>query len=95
MQALDAVPRKGGSQAEAQQKERQEANKVWRAARCSRTAALTVTLRRRLTPLPGTAQGKSTAELLQQMYAEADEDGKAALSKAWEDGREKRESRKA
>ena len=35
---------------EAQQKERQEANKVWRAARCSRTAALTVTLRRRLTP---------------------------------------------
>ena len=29
------------------------------------------------------------------MYAEADEDGKAALSKAWEDGREKRELRKA
>ena len=39
-------------------------------------------------------QGKSTAELLQQMYAEADEDGKLALSKAWEDGREKREGAK-
>ena len=37
---------------------------------------------------------KSTAELLQQMYAEADEDGKLALSKAWEDGREKREGAK-
>ena len=29
-----------------------------------------------------------------QMYAEADEDGKAALSKAWEEGREKRESKR-
>ena len=29
-----------------------------------------------------------------QMYADADEDGKAALSKAWEEGREKREGRK-
>ena len=37
-------------------------------------------------------QGKSTNELLQQLYAEADEEGKAALSKAWEDGREKREA---
>ena len=39
-------------------------------------------------------QGKSTAELLKQMYAEADEDGKASLSKAWEEGREKREGKK-
>jgi len=39
-------------------------------------------------------KGKSTAELLSQMYAEADEDGKAALSKAWEEGREKREAKK-
>jgi len=37
---------------------------------------------------------KSTAELLSQMYSEADEDGKAALSKAWEDGREKREEKR-
>jgi len=28
------------------------------------------------------------------MYSEADEDGKAALSKAWEDGREKREAKR-
>jgi len=39
-------------------------------------------------------QGKSTAELLKQMYADADEDGKVSLSKAWEEGREKREGKK-
>ena len=39
-------------------------------------------------------QGKSTGELLQQMYAEADEEGKLALSQAWEAGREKREASK-
>ena len=37
-------------------------------------------------------KGKSTAELLAQMYAEADEDGRAAISQAWEAGREKREA---
>lgn len=39
-------------------------------------------------------QGKSTGELLKQMYAEADEEGKLALSEAWESGREKREASK-
>ena len=29
-----------------------------------------------------------------QMYADADEEGKASLSKAWEEGRSKREGRK-
>ena len=37
---------------------------------------------------------KSTAELLAEMYADADEEGKAGLAKAWEDGREAREGRK-
>lgn len=45
-------------------------------------------------PSPPHWQGKSTAELLKQMYAEADEVGKVALSKAWEEGREKREGTK-
>jgi hypothetical protein len=38
-------------------------------------------------------KGKSTAELLSQMYADADEDGKASLASAWEAGRAKREGR--
>ena len=38
-------------------------------------------------------KGKSTQELLAKMYAEADEAGKASLSKAWEEGRSKREAR--
>jgi len=38
-------------------------------------------------------KSKSTAELLQEMYRDADEDGKASLSKAWEEGRSKRETR--
>ena len=37
-------------------------------------------------------KGKSTAELLAQMFADADDDGKAAISRAWENGREKREA---
>mmetsp|Transcript_21392 Transcript_21392/g.45957 ORF Transcript_21392/g.45957 Transcript_21392/m.45957 type:complete len:240 (-) Transcript_21392:318-1037(-) len=39
-------------------------------------------------------QGKSTMELLHELYADADEDGKVALSKAWEDGRAKREAKR-
>lgn len=38
-------------------------------------------------------KGKSTAELLSNMYAEADEEGKASLAAAWESGRSKREGR--
>ena len=38
-------------------------------------------------------KGKSTAELLGQMYANADEEGKASLAAAWEAGRAKREQR--
>ena len=38
-------------------------------------------------------KGKSTAELLSQMYANADEEGKASLAAAWEAGRSKREGR--
>ena len=33
------------------------------------------------------------AELLSKMYAEADEEGKASLSQAWETGRKKREGK--
>ena len=40
-------------------------------------------------PLPCTS-----AELLSQMYANADEDGRASLSKAWETGRAKLEEEK-
>ena len=36
-------------------------------------------------------KGKSTQELLAEMYADADEDGKASLAAAWEAGRSKRE----
>ena len=38
-------------------------------------------------------KGKSTAELLSKMYAEADDEGKASLAAAWEAGRAKREGR--
>lgn len=38
-------------------------------------------------------KGKSTAELLSEMYANADEEGKASLSAAWEAGRSKREGK--
>ena len=38
-------------------------------------------------------KGKSTAELLGQMYANADEEGKASLTAAWEAGRSKREQK--
>lgn len=38
-------------------------------------------------------KGKSTAELLSEMYANADEEGKASLAAAWESGRSKREGR--
>ena len=38
-------------------------------------------------------KGKSTQELLSKMYAEADEEGKASLAKAYETGRAKREGR--
>ena len=40
-----------------------------------------------------TNKGKSTAELLSEMYADADEDGKASLAAAWETGRSKREGK--
>ena len=33
-------------------------------------------------------------EAAENAFAEADEDGKASLSKAWEEGREKREGKK-
>jgi len=39
-------------------------------------------------------KSKSTAELLHEMYRDADEDGKASLSKAWEEGRSKRDTRR-
>jgi calcyclin binding protein len=38
-------------------------------------------------------KGKSTQQLLSEMYADADEDGKASLAAAWEAGRSKREGR--
>ena len=38
-------------------------------------------------------KGKSTQELLAEMYADADEDGKASLAAAWEAGRSKREGK--
>jgi len=40
-------------------------------------------------------KGKSTAELLSEMYADADEGGKASLAAAWEAGRSKREAKKS
>ena len=40
-------------------------------------------------------EGKSTAQLLSEMYADADEEGKESLAKAFEEGRAKREARRA
>ena len=85
---------------ELQQKERAEANKA-RTPRefprhCMHPSRRSIAGLHR--PPPGPVhcvwQGKSTGELLQQMYAEADEEGKLALSQAWEAGREKREANK-
>ena len=39
-------------------------------------------------------QGKSTAQLLSELYGEADEDAKKKLESAWEAGRAKREAGK-
>ncbi len=39
-------------------------------------------------------EGKTTAELIQEMYVDADEEGKEGLAKAWEAGRAKREGRR-
>lgn len=39
-------------------------------------------------------QGKSTAQLLSEIYGEADEDAKKKLESAWETGRAKREAGK-
>lgn len=38
-------------------------------------------------------QGKSTAQLLSELYGDADEEAKKKLEEAWEKGREKREAR--
>ena len=84
------------AQKEMQQKEKTEANKA-RAPRefprhCMHPSRRCIV---GLHPWPRALwQGKSTGELLKQMYAEADEEGKLALSKAWESGRDKREGNK-
>ncbi|KAG8464673.1 hypothetical protein KFE25_010041 [Diacronema lutheri] len=41
------------------------------------------------------SQGKSTAQLLSELYGEADDDAKKKLEEAWEKGRQKREGRSA
>ena len=90
------------AQKEVQQKEKTEANKARTPGERARGERLERT--RGAAPLTAVAslhswphalwQGKSTAELLQEMYADADEEGKLALSKAWESGRDKREGSK-
>ena len=90
------------AQKEVQQKEKTEANKARapgervRGERLERTrGAASLTAVASLHSWPHALwQGKSTAELLQEMYADADEEGKLALSKAWESGRDKREGSK-
>mmetsp|Transcript_9126 Transcript_9126/g.23168 ORF Transcript_9126/g.23168 Transcript_9126/m.23168 type:complete len:206 (-) Transcript_9126:246-863(-) len=42
-----------------------------------------------------TNQGKSTGQLLSEMYGQADDDAKKKLEEAWERGREKREGMRA
>jgi len=39
-------------------------------------------------------KGKSTAQLLSEMYRDADEEGKEKLAQAWEAGRAKREGQR-
>lgn len=41
------------------------------------------------------SKGKSAAQLLSEMYRDADDEGKAKLEQAWEAGRSKREEGRA